>query len=184
MIPALISPLTATLSASTMRLFNKLTPKLPLALGLLCLAAPADAQQRPDQIYVLDTRSGSINMLPGIVQDYGLAETVIIRNGKERKYDTSRVERIVWGSVSGSFREGRTYFERGDFENAAAKFLVAATNDERAPVQAAARMLAAQSYLELSVKSPDRISDAIDLCINRPMSRMYHFVATTRPMAS
>ncbi len=58
MIPALISPLTATLSASTMRLFNKLTPKLPLALGLLCLAAPAVAQQRPDQIYVLDTRSG------------------------------------------------------------------------------------------------------------------------------
>ena len=162
MIPALISPLTATLSASTMRLLNKLTPKLPLALGLLCLAAPADAQQRPDQIYVLDTRSGSINMLPGIVQDYGLAETVIIRNGKERKYDTSRVERIVWGSVSGSFREGRTYFERGDFENAAAKFLVAATNDERAPVQAAARMLAAKSYLELSVKSPDRISDAIE----------------------
>ncbi|MCH2103443.1 MAG: hypothetical protein MK297_05450 [Planctomycetes bacterium] len=162
MIPALISPLTATLSASTMRLFNKLTPKLPLALGILCLAAPAVAQQRPDQIYVLDTRSGSINMLPGVVQEYGLTETVIIRNGKERKYDTSRVERIVWGSVSGSFREGRTYFDRGDFENAAAKFLVAATNDERAPVQAAARMLAAKSYLELSVKSPDRISDAIE----------------------
>ncbi|MCH2106818.1 MAG: hypothetical protein MK291_09275, partial [Planctomycetes bacterium] len=132
------------------------------ALSLLCLAAPAAAQQRPDQVYVLDTRTGSINMLPGIVQEHGLTETVIIRSGKERKYDTWRVERIVWGSVSGSFREGRTYFERGDFENAAAKFLVAATNDERAPVQAAARMLAAQSYLELSRTSPDRISDAIE----------------------
>jgi hypothetical protein len=100
-------------------------------------------------------------MLPGIVQDHGLEETIVLRSGKERKYDTWRVERIVWGSVSGSFREGRTYFERGDFENAAAKFLVASTNDQRTPVQAAARMLAAQSFLELATTSPDRISDAI-----------------------
>ena len=42
------------------------------------LAAPASAQGRPDQVYVLDTRSGAINMLPGIVQDHGLEETVVI----------------------------------------------------------------------------------------------------------
>lgn len=161
-----ITLLTASISGSIMRLSSKLSAKLPLALGLLCLgsalAAPASAQTRPDQVYVLDTRTGAINMLPGIVQEHGLVDTVIVRRGKERKYDTWRVERIVWGSVSGSFREGRTYFERNDFENAAAKFLVAATNDDRAPVQAAARLLAAQSYLALSTTSPDRISDAIE----------------------
>ena len=145
---------------------SKLSSKLPFAIGVLCLGsafiAPASAQTRPDQVYVLDTRTGAINMLPGIVQEHGLVETIVVRSGRERKYDTSRVERIVWGSVSGSFREGRTYFERGDFENAAAKFLVAATTDERTPVQAAARLLAAQSYLHLSTTSPDRFSDAIE----------------------
>jgi len=160
--PSAIALPTASISGSFMRLPSKLSSLLPLLLGLLCFVAPASAQTRPDQVYVLDTRSGAINMLPGIVKEHGLVETVIIRNGKERKYDTWRVERIVWGSVSGSFREGRTYFERNDFENAAAKFLVAATNDDRAPVQAAARMLAAQSYLELSTTNPDRISEAIE----------------------
>jgi len=137
-----------------------------LALGGMlfgsALAAPASAQTRPDQVYVLDKRTGAINMLPGIVQEHGLVETVVIRSGKERKYDTWRVERIVWGSVSGSFREGRTYYERSDYENAAAKFLVASTNDQRVPVQAAARLLAAQSFLKLATTNPDRISDAIE----------------------
>jgi hypothetical protein len=164
--PSVISFFMASISGSIMRLTSKLSAKSPLALGLLCLgsvlAAPASAQTRPDQVYVLDTRTGAINMFPGIVQEHGLVETVVIRSSKERKYDTWRVERIVWGSVSGSFREGRTYFERNDFENAAAKFLVAATDDERVPVQAAARLLAAQSYLELSTTNPDRIGDAIE----------------------
>jgi tetratricopeptide (TPR) repeat protein len=89
-------------------------------------------------------------------------ETVVLRGEKKRIYDTWRVDRIVWGNVSGSFREGRTYFERADYENAAAKFLVASTNDPRHPVQAAARLLAARSYLKLATTNPDRISDAIE----------------------
>ena len=137
-----------------------------LALGLSimggAIANPASAQGRPDQVYVLDTRSGKINMFAGIVQEHNLEKTVVIRSGKERSYDTSRIERIVWGDVQGSFREGRTYFDRNDFENAAAKFLVAATDDPRGPVKAAARLLAAQSFLNLSVKDPDRIGDAIE----------------------
>ena len=164
--PSVISFFMASISGSIMRLTSKLSAKSPLALGLLCLgsvlAAPASAQTRPDQVYVLDKRTGVINMLPGIVQEHGLVETVILRSGKERKYDTNRIERIVWGSVSGNFRGGTDFFERNDFENAAAKFLVAATNDERPPVQAAARLLAAQSYLELSTTNPDRIGDAIE----------------------
>ena len=137
---------------------------LALTISLVGGAAanPASAQGRPDQIYVLDTRSGKIDMLAGVVQEHGLEKTVIVRSGKERSYDSSRIERIVWGDVLGSFREGRTYFDRGDYENAAAKFLVAATDDLRTPVQAASRLLAAQSFLNLSMKQPDRISDAIE----------------------
>jgi hypothetical protein len=101
-------------------------------------------------------------MLAGIVQDHELEKTVVIRSGKERSYDTSRIERIIWGTVSGSYREGRTYFERSDYENASAKFLVAATDDPREPVQASSRLLAAQSFLNLSTQHPDRISDAIE----------------------
>jgi hypothetical protein len=140
------------------------TGVLALTVSLVGGAAanPVSAQGRPDQIYVLDTRSGKINMLAGVVQEHGLEKTVVIRSGKERSYDTSRVERIVWGSVSGSYREGRTYFERSDYENASAKFLVAATDDAREPVQAASRLFAAQSFLNLSMRHPDRISDAIE----------------------
>ncbi|MCH2106909.1 MAG: hypothetical protein MK291_09735, partial [Planctomycetes bacterium] len=60
MTTATFNPFNAKLPATIMRLANTLTAKLPLALGLLCLAAPAVAQQRPDQVYVLDTRTGSI----------------------------------------------------------------------------------------------------------------------------
>jgi len=165
----ILSNRAARLFGSIMRNSGKISsPRTLVALALTAffvsgaLAVPASAQTRPDQVYVLDTRSGSINMLPGNVLDHGLVETVVKRGGKDRKYDTWRIERIVWGSVSGSFREGRTYFERGDFENAAAKFLVASTNDQRPPVQAAARLLAAQSYLELAWTNPDRMSDAIE----------------------
>jgi len=157
---------TARIFRSIMRTPSMLSSKATLALGVLlmgsALSAPASAQTRPDQVYIMDKRTGAIDMLPGIVQEHGLVETVVIRGGKERKYDTWRVERIVWGSVSGSFREARTYYERGDFENAAAKFLVASTNDQRTPVQAAARILAAQSYLQLATTNPDRFSDAIE----------------------
>jgi len=157
--------LTARGARSIMKLITSATTGA-LALTLLLVggsaATPAAAQGRPDQAYVLDTRSGKINMLPGVVQEHGLEKTTIIRSGKERTYDTDRIERIVWGSVSGSFREGRTYFDRGDYENASAKFLVAATDDPRAPIKAAARLLAAQAFLNLSWTSPDRISDTIE----------------------
>lgn len=177
MILSVPSTLAARLSRSIMQNSQRHTTTQPRALRstkalarALCaamvltgaFATPAAAQSRPDQVYVLDKRSGAINMLPGIVEDHGLVETIVLRGGKKRTYDTWRVERIVWGTVSGSFREGRTYFERSDFENAAAKFLVAATNDQRPPVQAAARLLAAQSYLHLASTNPDRLSDAIE----------------------
>lgn len=169
----MISSTLNTVAPHTLRTHMKLTTDLyrsivsgALALSLLIMGGAisnsASAQGRPDQVYVLDTRSGKIDMLAGIVQEHGLEKTVVIRSGKERTYDTSRIERIVWGSVSGSFREGRTYFDRNDFENASAKFLVAATDDPRAPVQAAARLLAAQSFLNLSVTTPDRIGEAVE----------------------
>jgi CRISPR/Cas system CMR-associated protein Cmr5 small subunit len=126
-------------------------------------ASSVNAPRETDQIYVLDTRSGEIDMFAGVVQEHGLEKTVIIRNGKERTYDTVRIERIIWGEAQSHFRNGLERFERNDYENASAKFLVAATDeDERPPVRAAARLLAAQSFLNLSMQRPDRISDAIE----------------------
>ena len=73
----------------------KLTTYIPkslvsggLALGLSimggAIANPTSAQGRPDQVYVLDTRSGKINMFAGIVQEHNLEKTVVIRSGKEQ----------------------------------------------------------------------------------------------------
>jgi len=136
-------------------------PLLRLAAGLclsLLVGASALAQGgRPDQVFLKDSNRKEI----GQVTVNGLADVVLMQDGKERRLDNARVERIIWGAVCASFREGQTYFGRGDYENAAAKFALATSEDEREVIQAVARKLQGESLLLLSARDPSQVGEAL-----------------------
>jgi len=129
------------------------------SLGFL---APASAQSgRLDQLFVQDTK-GAMRQITGTVTSNGLEKVVVMRGDKEASFDNGRVDRIIWGQVSAAFREGQTYFDRGDFENAAAKFILATDEDERPVIQAAARLAAGEALMLLGSSNPSRFALAID----------------------
>lgn len=149
-----------------------------LAFGLTALAlasAPASAfaepmstarseaalsDGRPDQVYVKNTRTGEIKVVSGTITADGIDKVVVVRDGKETKLDAALVEEVVWGESSPAFVEGYTYFDRGDWENASAKFLIAAGEGERSVVQAAARLYAARSLMEWGATEPGHYAEA------------------------
>ncbi|MFT7484325.1 MAG: TolA-binding protein [Candidatus Paceibacteria bacterium] len=125
--------------------------------ALLC--APTWAQGgRPDQVFLTD----SSRQVTGVVTENGLINVVLDQDGKERRLDGSNVERIIWGNVSSAFREGQDYFGRGDYENAAAKFTLAASDDERGVIQAIARRRAGESLMYLGATDPSHFDGALD----------------------
>jgi TolA-binding protein len=127
-------------------------------LGLL-LAAPALAQGgRPDQVFVEGAKRKEI----GTVIKNDLDEVVIDRDGKERRVEAARVERIIWGQSSTAFRDGQADFARGDYENAALKFTTAASEDERDVVKAVARRMAGESLLRLGARDASQFQAAVD----------------------
>lgn len=154
---------------------------------LSCTLLPGTAfAQRNDQVWFVD-RDGSVRQTSGVVTENSTA-TVRVKRGADREstYDGDRVRRIEWGQVTTDFREGREYRDRGDHLNAARKFREAATNtDERIVVQAAARLLAAQSLLDLGATEPVRIGEALseletflsDFANNRDVQRARHLQA-------
>jgi outer membrane protein assembly factor BamD (BamD/ComL family) len=127
-----------------------------LALGL---SAPLAAQGgRPDQVFL----KGGTRQETGSVIENGLADVVLTQDGKEKRLDASRVERIIWGAVGSAFREGQTDFARGDYENAAAKYALAASEDERPVIQAVARKRAGEALLRLGAKDPSQYDLALE----------------------
>lgn len=127
-------------------------------IGLL-LTAPALAQSgRPDQVFVEGSKRKEI----GTVVKNDLDEVVLERGGKERRIESGRIERIIWGQSSTAFRDGLSDFGRGDYENAALKFTTAATEDEREVVQAVARRMAGESLLRLGARDASQFQAAID----------------------
>ncbi len=149
-----------------------LTPSAPrfAALAALALAAlpfaaePAQAQERAaraDQIFV--TRNSGTVVRSGIVKQNGLAEVVVEEDGRERKYPTAEVERIVFGDVPRSFKDGDAYFDRSDFANAAASFRIAATDaGTRDVVQALARLRAAEALMKGGASDQNLFAEARD----------------------
>lgn len=154
---------------TNLRFLPALATGLALALGLgspalaspasasPALATPAAVQGRPDQVFL----KGSTRQEIGTVTENGLADVVLTKDGKEKRLDAARVERIIWGAVSASFREGQTYFARGDYENAAAKFALAASEDERQVIQAVARKRQGEALLHLGAKDPSQFAEAL-----------------------
>lgn len=136
-----------------------------LSGGLLTLlfAGPLFAQGgRMDQLFVRDAR-GNVRQITGTITENGLTNVVVKREeDKESRYESARVDRIIWGSYSNSFREALAFFERGDYENAAAKFGLAATEDERVVIQAVARRKAGESLRRLGTTDPSQYTLALE----------------------
>ena len=62
----------------------------------------------------------------GTVLSNGLEEVTVDVKGSTRKIDSQTVQRVVFGQVPAAFRDGEAYSLRGDFENAASSFRLAA----------------------------------------------------------
>jgi len=120
----------------------------------------AVTEGRPDQVYVKNARTGEVKVVAGTITADGIDKVVVSRGGKESKLDAALVEEVIWGESTPAFVEGFTYFDRGDWENASAKFLVAAGEGEREVVQAAARLYAARALLEWGAADAGHFAEA------------------------
>lgn len=114
-----------------------------------------------DTVYSISERTGKRQVVTGTVISDGLDEVVVERGGKESKIDTVEVERIAWGGLSAAMREADVYFERGDFENAAAKYRLATDSETRDVVQAVARQRTGEALLRLGSTDPSKYTEAV-----------------------
>ena len=125
-------------------------------------APPALAQGKPDQVYVWNARRGEIQIRSGSVTEDKLEGVKITEaGGKESRHDAVNVRRVVYGTVPTSYADGVVYLERGDYENAVAKFRIAATDsDARDVVQAAARFKATEALIGWGARDASRFTEA------------------------
>lgn len=142
---------------------TKLGASLLAGVGLTLVCSPAafaltPQGGRPDQVYI----KGSSRQETGVITENSLSNVMLMRGDKEKRVDATRVERIIWGAVCTSYREGMAYFDRGDYENAAAKFALAATEDEREVIKADSRKLAGTALLRLGASDPSQFALALD----------------------
>lgn len=127
-----------------------------LALGALLLgSAPAQDQARPDQIFVLD-RTGEYKTVACMVKTDRIDEVTVDLRGRDKAYDSSKVNRVVFGTVPASYRDAQSYVTRGDYDNALRQWRLAADDAEaREPVRARARFEAAMVLMKRAAKSTD-----------------------------
>lgn len=137
-----------------------LLSSLVLATPVFALPSAPQGGGRLDQLFVRDSK-GAVRQLTGTVTSSGLEKVVVDRDGKEASYDNDRVERIIWGEVSSVFRDAQDYYGRGDYENAAAKFNLAADEDPRDVIQAVARLSAGNSLMNLGAADPTQFGLAL-----------------------
>ncbi len=130
---------------------------LPAGAFLVALAWPARAlfpsapqaapPAPPDRVLWRNAR-GQVNTLTGKVTANSLTEVVIETGSSQRKLAALEVERVVFGDAPQSYHDAEAYLARGDLENAAAKFSLAASDAAARPlVRARARLGAAQAWL-------------------------------------
>ena len=106
-------------------------------------------------------RRGEVTKVLGTVTENSLETVRIDRDGKESTFDASEVVRIQWGQAPPSYQDGTTYLSRADFENAVARFRVAAEDASgRSVVQADARLKAAETLLAWAAVDANRCSEA------------------------
>ncbi len=138
-------------------------------LGLSCLfvagalAVALEAQEpRPDQVFARAKRSNNVLSISGVVTENRLTGVVVApRGGEPETIEAGRVVHVELGDVPADYHEGLLLFERGDLANAAAKFKLAATDeDARDVVRAAARLRAAEALLRHGATDPSAFAEA------------------------
>ena len=129
-------------------------------LGSTAHAAPL--QGKPDQVFYRNAR-GDVRVDSGTITENTLSETVIAdADGDEKKRSSDVVVRIVFGRVPAAYADGDAYFQRADFENAAAKFRLVAGDDGASPViRAASRLRAAETLMELAKTDATAFGEAL-----------------------
>jgi len=134
---------------------------MPLVLASTSAAYVQDAGAvKPDQVFRVHPRTGKVSALTGTITENSLETVRLDRSGKESTYASSEIVRIVWGAVPPAFRDGITYAERGDHENAVARFRVAAgDSSSREVVRADARLRAAGALLAWGAKDANRFTE-------------------------
>ncbi len=138
-----------------------MTRLLALFSIVLALALPASAQARADQVLWVDAR-GQTRLVRGTIKENSLARVVIDEGERDRTLAPLEVLRIVFGEVPPSFGEAESYLDRDDFENAAAKFQIAAGDaSAREVVRAAARLRAAEAWMSQGAKDPEGFRQAV-----------------------
>ena len=121
----------------------------------------AAAVVKKDQLSVRSNRDGSLQLVAGIVSANNLDRVVVLIAGKETKIESDSVVRITWGDVPASFKDGRTYFNRGQFADSAAQFrLAAGDSSARDVIKAAARLGAAHALLRWGASDPLHFAEA------------------------
>lgn len=139
------------------------------ALLFTALFAPQAAAQaaaaRPDQIYKVNTRKGTVSAVPGTVTENSLEVVRYTHDNKELKLASEEVVKIVWGKVPGTFEDGLKYSDRGDHENAVGNFKLAATDAGARPVvKAAARFRAALEFFAWGAADPNQFTACVEEC--------------------
>ena len=161
--------------------FPNLRPGAPLlasmllgATATLCGAAPLGSPGlpaepilsqdggKPDKVLRRNPRTGSLSTISGTVLENGLDGVKVDRDGKESTYDASEIIAIEWGVVPATFRDGEVFAKRGDYENALARYKMAAGNaDARPVVQGTARLRAAEALLAWGASDSNRYAECV-----------------------
>lgn len=133
--------------------------------SLLALAlTPAGAQTRADHVLWRNAR-GQVNTLAGQVIENSLTQVVVQTGSSQRKISAADVERVEFGEVPAAYQDAQAYLGRSDFENAAAKFSLAAGDPSaRMVVRAASRLAAAQAWLRRGAAEPAAFQSARKEC--------------------
>jgi thioredoxin-like negative regulator of GroEL len=135
--------------------------------GLLALGAAGSSSAQsaqPDHVLWRNAK-GAVNTVVGTVSENSLTQVVIDTGSAQRKLDALAVERIDFGAVPQAYADAVTYLARGDAENAAAKFTLAASDAEARPVvRARARLAAAEAWLRRAAIDRAAVESAAREC--------------------
>jgi TolA-binding protein len=135
-----------------------------LAALLGCGTLNAAQAVKPDSVLWHNAR-GAANTIVGKVSEDSLTQVTIDTGTSQRKIDPLSVRRIDFGDVPQPFADGLLYLERGDLQNAAAKFTLAAGDAAARPVvRARARLKAAETWLQLGATDTGAFATAKKEC--------------------
>jgi TolA-binding protein len=139
----------------------------PIALALAAAPSAQEATTtgKPDHVLWRNSKD-QVRSFSGQVTQNGLDKVVLeLPDGRTRDFETGAVEGIELGDVPLPYADGVGYGDRGDWENAAANFRLAATAPEATDVvRASARLRAVEALMNLGARDPAAFGEAKAEC--------------------